>query len=258
VKRLSIILLACAAILPLGSAAQATAYPVKSPALTASPLYDTGPLPVTECAEPPVKRHDRKVARAYLNAVVKCLENTWEWQLTRAALPYSKVKVRYLSKIPKDYCGFEVDNEDSQSLYCDDTRTIVFQLGPTWLDDPTDLWMFETAAAMYAGHVQKLTGIYDAYEKASARNKSETFEHERRVSLQTECLAGAFVKSVWPMKARTNQDWTYFLSLVQGDSPGDKRWWGKTATLKTWIKRGFATGDPASCNTWAASSSEVA
>ncbi|GGT26029.1 hypothetical protein ACFFV7_30235 [Nonomuraea spiralis] len=257
-KRLSIILLACAAVLPVGGTANAAAYPVKNAKLTANPLYDTGTLPTVDCAEPPVRRGDRKLARAYLDSVIGCLESAWQWHLDKASLPYSKIKVRHLAKIPKNYCGFDIPKDDSQAQYCPKTRTLVFQIGKNWLDDPTDLWLFDTAAAMYAMHVQKLTGIYDAYLAAPHRSAAEQNEQERRQSLQAECLGGAFVKSAWPMTDRTDKDWTYFLSLVQGDGPHDKRTIGSTASLKKWISRGFATGDPASCNTWTAPSSAVA
>ena len=57
---------------------------------------------------------------------------------------------------------------------------------------------------------------------------------------------------------RTSKDWTYFLTLVGGDTSTKNRRWGKTSTVRSWLKQGFATGDPASCNTWTAVSAKVA
>jgi hypothetical protein len=35
------------------------------------------------------------------------------------------------------------------------------------------------------------------------------------------CLATAFMKSVWPMEGRSAKDWSYFVTLVVGDSDGN-------------------------------------
>ncbi|MCK2213268.1 neutral zinc metallopeptidase [Actinomadura sp. ATCC 31491] len=194
----------------------------------------------------------------YVNAIVRCLEKTWGQHLTNAELGYKKVKVLHLDRIPKKYCGFDIDKADSQAWYCGRTNTLVFQIGKTWLDDPSDLWLFRTAAATYAYHVQKLVAIAAAYDDLPYRNKSELHEQARRESLQSDCFAGAFLKSVWPLKNRAEEDWYALLGLIQGDLRGEERWYGRTGSIKNWMRAGFRTGDPASCNTWTAPSSKVA
>ncbi|TMR98313.1 neutral zinc metallopeptidase [Nonomuraea basaltis] len=259
-KLLKIAVLTCALMAPIAgtATAQSAAYPVKDSDLTANPLYETDPLPATTCKEPQLKPNNRTQARAYLDAVIACLETTWEQHLTNAGLSYKKVKVRHMDRIPKKYCGFEVGKENSQAWYCERTDTLVFQLGKDWLNDPSDLWLFNTAASMYGYHVQKLVGIFDGYEKLRYGKKAEMYEQERRLSLQTECLGAAFMKSVWPMEGRTTKDWNELVRLLAGDEPGEERWYGKTSTVRAWAKRGFATGDPGSCNTWAVPSAKVA
>ncbi|NUT38749.1 MAG: hypothetical protein HOV86_02080 [Thermoactinospora sp.] len=237
--------------------AETAAYPVKHPKLIANPLYEAGPLPTTTCAEPPVKRHDLKRARAYVDAVIACLEATWEPHLTAAGLPYEPVKVRHVNRIPRKYCGFPIDDEESQVWYCERNRTLIFQIGKDWTDDPTDLWLFQTTASMYGYHVQRLVGISDALDVIPHATKTESREQARRGSLQTECLGAAFLKSVWPLEGRTKKDWDYFLTLSTGDKQGKYSWFGRTSTVHAWLRRGFATGDPGSCNTWTAASSKV-
>lgn len=51
--------------------------------------------------------------------------------------------------------------------------------------------------------------------------------------------------------------WDYFLTLPVGNKLGKYSSYGTTSAMRSWIKRGFATGDPGSCNTWAAPSSKV-
>ncbi|MFI6736578.1 neutral zinc metallopeptidase [Nonomuraea sp. NPDC050451] len=249
-----------ALMMPLAgtATAQAAAYPVKSSQLTANPLYEAGALPTTTCTEESLEPNNLKQARDYLDGIVACLETTWEQHLTKAGVTYRPVKVRHMNRIPKKYCGFDVGKENSQAWYCDRTETLVFQLGKDWLDEPDDLWLFDTAASMYGYHVQKLAGITKAYDKLSYDKKAEMYEQDRRVSLQTECFGAAFLKSVWPLEGRNMSDWNTLVRLLQGDDPDEFRDYGRPASVRYWLKRGFTTGDPGSCNTWAAPSSKVA
>lgn len=260
VKSLKTAVLACALVAPLAGTANASAaaYPVKHPKLIANPLYEAGALPTTTCAEKPVRRGNVKQARAYIDAVIACLGETWGKHLTDAGLTYEKVKVRHMNKLPKKWCGYKTDKTDSQGWYCDKTRTLVFQVGKSWAKDPSDLWLFYISASMYGYHVQNLVGIADGYDAEPYGKKAELHEQNRRYSLQTDCLGGAFMKSVWPLEGRTTKDWNYLLTLLEGDARGEERLYGKTSAMRSWIKRGFATGDPGSCNTWAASASKVA
>lgn len=262
VKILPLVALTAALIAPLpatATAAAASAYPVKHPKLIANPLYEAGVLPATTCTEPPVKRHDRALVRDYIDAVIACLETTWEQHLTNAGLPYEPVKVRHMSRIPKGWCGSNVTDKGSHAWYCPKNRTVAFQVGNGyWVEDPSSLWLLFMTASMYGYHVQQLTGITDALGVIPRPTKAESREQSRRYTLQSGCLATAFMKSVWPMEGRSTKDWSYFVTLVAGDSDGKHSWWGKTSTVRAWIKRGFATGDPGSCNTWSTSSSTVA
>ncbi|MEV0588686.1 hypothetical protein [Nonomuraea sp. NPDC050310] len=246
-------LLAALSVLPLSGAA----YPVTDPVLTKNPLYRAGPLQDSTCAEQEIRPRNRADARAYIDAVITCLERTWQQHLTAAGLPFKPVNVKYLAKFPRKWCDMEIGEGDSQSWYCGKTSTIAVQLGNEWLNEPGDLWLFSNTATMYAMHVQQLVGIGAAYDAAPYRNKAELSEQIRRYSLQNDCLAGAFMKSVWPLPGRTDDDWDYLLSLFQGDEAGRPREWGKASTIKAWTKRGFAQADPGACNTWTAPPSKI-
>ncbi|MGP3916726.1 hypothetical protein [Nonomuraea sp. 10N515B] len=97
---------------------------VSNPVLTKNALYEAGPLPPTTCDELPIEPHDSGQARAYIDEVIRCLENTWGPYLKKAGLPYEPVKVRYVKRLPKNYCGSDEEgSRDSEVWYCDWDRT---------------------------------------------------------------------------------------------------------------------------------------
>ncbi|GAA3264057.1 hypothetical protein [Nonomuraea helvata] len=257
-KPLKIAALACALLTPLTvtAAAHASAYPVKNPVLVKNALYQAGPLPTTTCNDLPDEPMTPAEARTYINEALRCLENTWGQHLKKAGLPYEPVKVRYVTRLPKNYCASE-DGETIQPStvwYCDWDRTLSFKIGKYWLLGPmTGLDLFNTIAVTYGYHVQKQAGLYDAGEDLRAGSKAEHLEQGRRMYQQVECLGAAFTKSGWPLPGKTARDWERVASSFYRDSAE----YGKAANRKRWVKAGFRTADPASCNTWAAASSKV-
>jgi hypothetical protein len=90
--------------------------------------------------------------------------------------------------------------------YCGKNRTLFVQIGKGWLNDPEDLWLFETTAYMYGNHVQSLTGITDAYDAVRYSGKAEYLELDRRHQLQKDCLFQGRLdlrpgRSAWPPRA---------------------------------------------------------
>ncbi|MBB6545939.1 hypothetical protein [Nonomuraea rubra] len=81
-------------------------------------------LPTTTCAERKAGNGNVKQASTYFDAVVTCLETTWENHFTDAGLTYGKVNVKHVTKFPKKWCGMETDKDDSQALYCAKNRTL--------------------------------------------------------------------------------------------------------------------------------------
>ncbi|MFI6497434.1 neutral zinc metallopeptidase [Nonomuraea typhae] len=248
--------LACAATLCLGgTGAAASAYPVKQKVLTDNVLYRLGKLPKSTCEEPVVRPGNRGDAKHYIGTVMQCLEAAWETPLSETGVAFEGARLKFVTG---SYCGIEA-RADSDSVYCHDPRAVVFKLGKTVLEDPSDLFLMYSTAARYANHVQRLTDIvYNVDSEAFYGSKAERAERLRRYNLQADCLAGVFVKSVSPLGGRSTRDWKYLLKLLQGDVAGHERLWGKTASVRAWLGRGYASGDPGSCNTWTASPAEVA
>ncbi|GAA3145669.1 hypothetical protein GCM10010466_40910 [Planomonospora alba] len=237
----------------------AHAYPVKDEALTKSKLYSTGKLAETECAEPSVKAGSVPSARKYWTKIHSCLNDSWKTHLTKAGLPFSEPVLKF-GRIPKGFCGYEIGKENSQAYYCAESKTVHVQLGKDWVEEADDLFLLHAAAELYGFHVMNLVGIDKAFEAAPYSGKNEMNEQIRRNSLQGDCLSGVFLRSVWSSLDRSSRDWRELQGILKssGDAKGAERVYGKGSNRLHWTKRGYATGDPASCNTWTASPAKVA
>lgn len=246
--------LACAATLLLSGTADATTDPVKQRVLIDNGLYAWGKLPKSTCEEAPVGPNDRDGAKRYIAGVMQCLEPTWEQHFSASGAQFQEAKLKFAGG---SYCELN-PRYDSDSVYCHPNRTVVYKLGKSWLADPSDLWLMYNTATRYAQYIQQLVLITDSVDvEAFYDSQAERLERLRRYRLQSSCLAAAFVKSIWPLEGRSARDWKYLQAMLVGDVPGHPRAYGKTTNLKLWTKRGFATGDPGSCNTWTAPASEV-
>jgi predicted metalloprotease len=254
-------IMALAAVGGLFLTGTANAYPIEDTALTENTFYDSGKLATAKCAAPRVKNNNLSSARGYVTALTGCLNTSWGAHLTGSDLLFGKPKLKFVKKLPKKYCDFDVDLKlKSQAYYCAESRTILLQLGTDWLRDADDLWLAHVTGVMYGYHVQNLTGIEDAFQAAPYDNKSELNEQIRRASLQADCLAGAFIRSTRSSLGVSAGKWNELLRILEasGDAKGDARLGGKGSARVAWTKRGYAGGDPASCNAWTASSAKVA
>lgn len=247
------IALAAATAVAVVPATSAAARPVKDKTLTENALYKAGALPITACREKPIKKLDPKSARSYLNGVLTCLNRTWARELKAAGLKWSTPKVVYATKAPVKFCGAKWG--DWNGYYCKPSRTIEIVLAKDLLEEPDDLFLFFLMALFHAEHVQDLAGVTRAVAKLPYATKAEFAEQNRRYTLQNICFASAFVASVWKSLHRSREDWDdllFYLRDWAGKNTGSRR------SLTQWAGQGFATGDPAACNTWTAPSAKVA
>ncbi|MEN3535749.1 neutral zinc metallopeptidase [Microbispora sp. ZYX-F-249] len=255
--KLAIIALAGSVTLGLVPAVSspAAAHPIKNSTLTGNRLYKAGPLPTTSCRERPVKKNDSASAKSYLAGVLKCVDRTWTAQLREAGLKRSRMKLTYADKVPAKFCGLKWRKDDFNAYYCDETHTLLIVLSKELLEDPGDLFLFNLVATYYGEHVQNSAGIYRAWINLDSRNKAELAEQNRRYNLQAYCFGGAFIHSVWKSLHRGPEDWDDLLYYLRGWAGKDG---GSRKSITYWAGAGFKSGDPGSCNTWAAPSSKVA
>ncbi|GII76446.1 hypothetical protein Sru01_14280 [Sphaerisporangium rufum] len=237
----------------------AAAHPIRNAAaLTGNALYGTGRLPRLACPERPVREGSAASARQYVLPLFDCLGTSWAAALKKARLPFSAPRLQFISR-PQRVCG-EKWPKNAQGLYCPSYRKIVILLDKHITREAADLFLMDVIAHEYGHHVQNLAGIERAFNRLRYRNKSELYEQYRRLELQAECFAGAFMGSIWNSLDRTSDDWRYLLDATResGDENSKVRDHGKGRNIATWLDRGFRAAAPDACNTWSAGASRVA
>lgn len=258
---IAILCVVVASLLPAGTAnaARAAGYPIRNAdALTSSPLYLTGRLPGSPCPEPPVRAGDVASVKSYLLPLVRCLDGAWAAQFRKARIPFVKPAVRFITK-PQRVCGGKW-GQDVQALYCNTDHEIVFMLDRNVVDHPEDLFLMNVIAHEYGHHVQNQAGMWAAFDNLPSASKAEYYEQTRRHELQAECLAGAFIGSVWASLGRTGKDWRTLLAddRASGDETAAVRDHGKGRNMANWLNRGYRAAAPGGCDTWTAGSAAVA
>nr|BFE79893.1 hypothetical protein GCM10020093_024940 [Planobispora longispora] len=145
--------------------------------------------------------------------------------------------------------------------YCTGERRLVLLIGDHALSDPADPVTLHLIAHEYAHHVQNLAGIWDAYRGMPAHGRAQMLAQSRRLELQADCLAGAFMGSVWNSQKYRDADWKEVVDLIRRSGDGSattERSHGTGRNRVAWLRRGFGSASPAVCNTWTATASAVA
>ncbi|MGV9773877.1 neutral zinc metallopeptidase [Streptosporangium sp. NPDC003464] len=235
-----------------GVAERSGPVPTGKTALTANPIYKTGQLELKQCEEQPVIPNDLDSSRVYLEFLMDCLNESWEYQFSKAKLPFSKPRLETISRIGRA-TGCGAFPEGAQAVYCPANKKITFFLDPGILSQSTELFLFQVMAHEYGHHVQQLSGIMGAVESRHYKNDKAFLPELRKVELQAECLSGAFIGSVWQSLNRRESDFTYVLRAAY-----DTATHGKAANIAYWLKRGFDQESPGACNTFSAPKSKVA
>ncbi|KAB8183601.1 hypothetical protein FH608_049010 [Nonomuraea phyllanthi] len=244
-------------LLSASTSAHAATYPIRDHVLTANELYSSGIFHTSRCPERKIPPNNITLAKRYMTSVLGCLNASWGAHIKRAGLPFTPAKIGFITK-PHKYCGLPWGQIVAR--YCAAEGRVLVLLKDSLLGDPSDLFLFQLTAHEYGHHVQKITGIRDAYDHHPYRNKSELQEQSRRKELQAECLSGLFVGSVWAsLDERGEEDWKALLKVARnsGDEGYKVRSHGKGRNIAAWLDKGFRASSPAACNTWTAPSAKV-
>ncbi|MDP9848634.1 hypothetical protein [Streptosporangium lutulentum] len=239
--------------------ADALAYPIRdSPVLTDNSLYDSGKIKTSACSNGALSTDSSADAKRTLTALWRCMNASWSAHFKRAELPFTSVKLVVYTK-PTRFCGRNL-KKGLYSYYCPATKTAAILADKEYYLATRVIYHFQFTAGLYSQHLQHITGITAGFSEAPYNGESELLEQNRRWSLQSGCLGAVFLKSVWKTAGQGSEGWPALMELMKmnGDYGSKPRYYGKGKNIASWLDRGFKSGDPGSCNTWKASSAQIA
>jgi predicted metalloprotease len=228
-------------------------------------LYATGKLASGNCKEPGFRPTSKENVRSYYEVLLKCLNKSWQPVVEKAGFEFHEPQLIIFDDGEETACGVQ----EEVSSYCDaDDGSVAMP----W-QDLVDSYGKNKALArideqdslgfVYAVHIQKLTGIFDAADNLSdtAPNDAARLEHRRRQALQATCLASVFLgaeKAAFPIQGELLKQWQWRARTDGDESTKDKvRDHGSRKSTELWRTRGFTTADPGSCNTFVAAADKV-
>ncbi|MBG0830829.1 neutral zinc metallopeptidase [Planomonospora sp. ID67723] len=223
-------------------------------AATANPLYRTGRMPAVRCSAGTIRPGSAASYRSFMTRVNGCLGRAWAAQFKKAGLPFTPPRLRFVSSRVSSPCGGWPAG--AGGYYCSGNRTMYIGVTRKVLKNPYGPNHAQFMAHEYAHHVQQLAGIMPYYGQAawSARS-SARLALSRRLELQADCLASAFLRGAADDLEVTREHWNAMIEWTAAN--GHKTWptndHGKGRSQAFWMQRGFRSGSPASCNTWTAS-----
>ncbi|MGZ4201930.1 MAG: KPN_02809 family neutral zinc metallopeptidase [Thermoleophilaceae bacterium] len=202
--------------------------------------------------------------RAYLTKVFDDTQALWQRQFAAASQPYRPAKLVLFSQaIQATGCGAQAD---VGPFYCPADHGIYLDLNFfQLLVQRFGIGGFAQAYIVgheFGHHVQTLLGISNRVAAANRADPSGERARSVRVEVQADCLAGVWAHSVYTRGQLTDEDLNQALSTaaVIGDDfqqrmaghRVDSTLWthGSSAQRQHWLKAGFVSGEPGSCDTF--------
>jgi uncharacterized protein len=204
------------------------------------------------------------VERDYLTAVADDAQRVWRREFRASHLTYRTARVVLFSGKVKSDCG---ESEDSGPFYCPADRTVYLDV-PFFTDLLNNAGVASAAQAYIVGHefghhVQQLLGIAGTVADANEADPGGKNARQVKVELQADCLAGVWGRSAYPRSELTVADLNQALKAAEviGDdylqrAAGnviDSALWthGSSQQRQYWVRTGYESGRPASCDTFA-------
>jgi predicted metalloprotease len=235
-------------------------------AATASGLYGTGPLTPSGCRLPPIEPGGESMRR-FMDVLAGCLDESWRAQFGKARMSFTPPGRVFWEGSGRSPCG-TYPSPGASAFYCPANNTMYVGLEhivQTSGGEPLSNYAVyaRVIAHEYGHHVQDRAGIllYGQQEKERQADAVARAQTSRRIELQAQCFAGAFLGAERTTLPMTRQQYAALLAdvLGRGDErkPPDKRDHGSGRNYAGWVVKGYRGGDLAVCNTWTASPADV-
>ncbi|EWM13860.1 basic proline-rich protein [Kutzneria sp. 744] len=232
--------------------------------LADNPLFEVGGLPATTCK---LSRWttDPAGAERFFRSALPCLDAAWSPVMKAAGLPFFAADLAFPDGGTwNSPCGSETAASGRvAAFYCPTDNTIYMPFAAI----QTDLYgahpgvYLALFAHEYGHHVQDMAGLDLAYgrETNNAANDDVRQELSRRFELQAQCFSGMFLAAT-SGRGDVDGNITHEAQTTQqrGDHLGPPRDHGSDEHAVGWWTSGFQRNSLAQCNTWLASSADVA
>jgi uncharacterized protein len=227
-------------------------------------LYRTGQMRSVGCKEPNIKPNTAANAAKYWAGIKPCLDRSWARQVALAGYKFKAPTMLYWSGVSVNSpCG---NGPVAVPFFCSTNHMMYMKVDnfvKSYNEYPyadskayARMWYSRSIAHEYGHAMQSVTGILEAsYDiQYEMTNYDDRMRQTRRMELQANCFAGVFLaanKRSYPINGLMLQVWNKWV-VTSGDKPeqGDH---GSPASQARFMGRSFVTGNPASCNTFAAS-----
>jgi uncharacterized protein len=231
------------------------------------PLYRSGALPRVECRLPKIAERDEQSMRRFLDTLSNCLDQAWDRQFAKAGVKGFTAPQRVFWSMPgSSPCG-SYPAPGASAFYCPVNDTMYVGLSnvvDTAGGEPVSHYAVyaRVIAHEYGHHVQEDAGILEYGHELMASGAAGTrAETSRRIELQAQCFAGAFLSAERHTLPMTRAQYREMIAdnRARGDdeSRPDARDHGSGRHYAGWVVRGYRHGELSVCDTWTAAASEV-
>ncbi|MFD0691491.1 neutral zinc metallopeptidase [Actinomadura fibrosa] len=232
---------------------------------TANRLYGTGALTPVRCALPPISDGAASMRR-FMDVLSDCLDTVWTRQFSKIDARFDPPKRVFWEEAGRSPCG-TYPSPGASAFYCPANNTMYVGLRhivQTSGGEPLSHFAVfaRVIAHEYGHHVQDRAGIllygHQEMERADVAARTEA---SRRIELQAQCFAGAFLGAERATLPMTREQYVAMVLDVRGRGderlPPDQRDHGSGRNYAGWVIRGYEGRRLEVCNTWTASSASV-
>ncbi|MBE1533429.1 neutral zinc metallopeptidase [Actinomadura algeriensis] len=232
---------------------------------TDNELYRTGDLEPVGCALPGLEPGAASMRR-FMDVLSDCLDDSWGRQFAKAGMTFDVPDRVFWRDSGRSPCG-TYPSPGSSAFYCPANNTMyvgVDHIVQTSGDEPLENFAVfaRVVAHEYGHHVQDLAGILlygnGLMEAADPLGQAAA---SRRIELQAQCFAGAFLGAERATLPMTRRQLAVMIEDVRGrgddDLPPAQRDHGSGRNYAGWVVTGYEGGGLAVCNTWTAPPDEV-
>src|SRR6266511_4383997 len=204
----------------------------------------------------------------FMKFIAGDVQDQWEQAFREDGRPYERTKLVLFESGTQTGCG--AASSQTGPFYCPVDRKVYLDLGffrelRDRLRAPGDFAEAYVIAHEFGHHVQTLLGIEGRVQEERQSHPSAANDLSVRLELQADCYAGVWAHSAYEQNLLESGDLEE--ALTAAAAVGDDRiqrsagrrvnpetWThGSSAQRVQWLKTGFQSGDPGSCDTFSGS-----